>query len=87
MLDPKYADFYGPARLESETPSPEYMNDWLLRCNELVNKYQPQLFWFDWWIEQPAIEPLPQIICIILLQQRSGMEQRGRAELQEYCFP
>ena len=57
VLDPKYADFYGPARLESETPSPEYMNDWLLRCNELVNKYQPQLFWFDWWIEQPAMDP------------------------------
>jgi alpha-L-fucosidase len=55
--DPKYADFYGPAREEYETPSPEYMNDWLLRCTELVNKYQPQLFWFDWWIEQPAMDP------------------------------
>ena len=55
--DPKYADFYGPAREENETPSPEYMNDWLLRCTELVNKYQPQLFWFDWWIEQPAMDP------------------------------
>lgn len=57
VIDPKYADFYGPAREESETPSPEYMNDWLLRCTELVNKYQPQLFWFDWWIEQPAMDP------------------------------
>ena len=57
VIDPKYADFYGPAREESETPSPEYMNDWLLRCTELVNKYKPQLFWFDWWIEQPAMDP------------------------------
>jgi alpha-L-fucosidase len=57
VLDPAYADFYGPAREESETPSPEYMNNWLLRCTELVNKYQPQLFWFDWWIEQPAMDP------------------------------
>jgi len=32
------------------------MNDWLLRCTELVNNYQPQLFWFDWWIEQPAMD-------------------------------
>jgi alpha-L-fucosidase len=55
--DPAYADFYGPAREENETMSPEYMNDWLLRCTELVNKYQPQLFWFDWWIEQPALDP------------------------------
>lgn len=55
--DPAYADFYGPAREENETMSPEYMNDWLLRCTELVDKYQPQLFWFDWWIEQPALDP------------------------------
>ena len=33
------------------------MNDWLLRCTELVDNYQPQLFWFDWWIEQPAMDP------------------------------
>ncbi len=57
VLDPKYADFYGPARQENETMTPEFMNDWLLRSTELVNKYQPQLFWFDWWIQQPALEP------------------------------
>lgn len=53
----KYDDFYGPARKESDTMSPEFMNDWLMRNIELVNNYQPQLFWFDWWIEQPALEP------------------------------
>jgi alpha-L-fucosidase len=57
ILDGKNEDFYGPAREESETPSAEYMNDWLLRNTELVNNYQPQLFWFDWWIEQPAMDP------------------------------
>ena len=57
FIDQKNIDFYGPAREENETPSVEYMNDWLLRCTELVNNYQPQLFWFDWWIEQPAMDP------------------------------
>jgi alpha-L-fucosidase len=57
VIDPKFHDFYGPAREENETPSPEYMNDWLLRNTELINNYQPQLFWFDWWIEQPAMDP------------------------------
>ncbi len=57
VLDQKNEDFYGPAREESETPTPEHMNDWLLRNTELVNNYQPQLFWFDWWIEQPAMDP------------------------------
>ncbi|MEP7371995.1 MAG: alpha-L-fucosidase [Chitinophagaceae bacterium] len=57
VSDPANASLYGPAREENETPSPEYMNDWLLRCTELVDNYQPQLFWFDWWIEQPAMDP------------------------------
>jgi len=57
ILDPTNLDLYGPAREENETPSAEYMNDWLLRNTELVNNYQPQLFWFDWWIEQPAMDP------------------------------
>lgn len=57
VLDPANASLYGPAREENETPTPEFMNDWLLRCTELVNNYQPQLFWFDWWIEQPAMDP------------------------------
>jgi alpha-L-fucosidase len=43
----------GGRRFESD----EYMNDWLLRNTELVNNYHPQLFWFDWWIEQPAMDP------------------------------
>ncbi|MBZ5856001.1 alpha-L-fucosidase [Flavihumibacter profundi] len=55
--DLAFSDFYGPAHEENETMSPEFMNDWLLRNTELVNKYEPQLFWFDWWIEQPALDP------------------------------
>lgn len=65
--DPRYADFYGPAKVldpfdsvKSKNRAPmttEFMNDWLLRCTELTDKYHPQLFWFDWWIEQPELEP------------------------------
>ena len=57
VIDPAYAAFYGPAREENETMTPEFMNDWLLRSTELVNLYHPQLVWFDWWIQQPALEP------------------------------
>ena len=58
VQDPKYLDFYGPARDQQDTIiSVEYMNDWLLRNCELVDKYQPQLIWFDWCIEQSCMEP------------------------------
>lgn len=61
--DPRYADLYGPAQPREAAekgerpPDEEFLSDWLRRACELVDKYRPQLFWFDWWIEQPAFEP------------------------------
>jgi alpha-L-fucosidase len=62
--NPDFADFYGPATFfnpfnpKDRVPmSTEFMNDWLLRCTELVDKYHPQVFWFDWYIGQPELEP------------------------------
>lgn len=52
---------YGPAQQEKEsTPDKAFLDDWLARCQELVDNYQPQVFWFDWWIEQPVFEPYRQ---------------------------
>jgi alpha-L-fucosidase len=62
VRDPKYASFYGPAvdRKTSEAqktpPDERYLNDWLARTAEIVDKYQPQLVWFDWWIAQPGFQ-------------------------------
>lgn len=62
--DPRYAAFYGPAHtrlhkgddaslLEDWTYlSPEYASDWLARGAEIIEKYHPDIMWFDWWIGQ-----------------------------------
>jgi alpha-L-fucosidase len=60
--DPKYQDFYGPAAeggydFKNHAMTTEFLNDWLLRCTELVDKYHPQLFWFDQWIERDGFQP------------------------------
>lgn len=57
VLDPEYQDFYGPAQREETAPSERFLEDWLLRTVEIIDKYRPQVLWFDWWIEQPAFEP------------------------------
>lgn len=66
VQDPAFEDFYGPAMprsanghdLDSQPrPSTDFMDDWLARTCELVDRYQPQLVWFDWWIQQKALEP------------------------------
>ncbi len=52
VQDPRYAGLYAPAQPETLPPNEEFLDDWLARTCELVDKYQPQLVWFDWWIEQ-----------------------------------
>jgi alpha-L-fucosidase len=60
--DPEYQDFYGPAEeggydFPNHPMTADFLNDWLLRCTELVDRYQPQLFWFDQWIERDGYQP------------------------------
>lgn len=57
VQDPRYAELYGPAQARSTQPHEAFLDDWLARTCELVDKYQPQLVWFDWWIEEPAFAP------------------------------
>ena len=66
--DPQYAAFYGPAQLgviNWGTPvgndftyvSSAWADDWLARGAELVEKYHPDIVYFDWWIGQASIRP------------------------------
>jgi len=66
--DPKFAAFYGPAHerfnkgnddlIEDWTyASPAFLNDWLARSAEIVEKYHPDVMYFDWWIGQPSVRP------------------------------
>jgi alpha-L-fucosidase len=65
--DPQYAAFYGPAHPRLLRPgydhdlledwtyvSPAFADDWLARTAEIVEKYHPDLLYFDWWIGQPS---------------------------------
>ena len=54
VQDGRYAGLYGPAQPRDTQPNQEFLGDWLARTCELVDKYHPQLVWFDWWIEQPS---------------------------------
>ena len=48
------------ARLARRGPTPiTWKTGWRV-TTELVDKYQPQLVWFDWWIEQTVFQPYLQ---------------------------
>ena len=52
MPEPEWHDIYG-----QPAPSREYMEDWLMRTCELIDRYQPSIIYFDWWIEHSAAKP------------------------------
>jgi alpha-L-fucosidase len=41
------------------TPAPgeEFMQDWLVRVCEIVDRFHPEVLYFDWWIAQKALKP------------------------------
>lgn len=62
-----YGDLYWPSVNEMDTdkmkdilyctPSEEFLNDWLVRTCELIDRYRPSILYFDWWIQQVAFKP------------------------------
>ncbi|HEV2134536.1 MAG TPA: alpha-L-fucosidase [Terracidiphilus sp.] len=50
-----------PSHLERWLPPGKaFLDDWLARSTELVDKYHPDFMYFDWWIGQPAFRPYLQ---------------------------
>ena len=57
-------ELYWPAMPESDHrdlfgqsyPIQEFLDDWLLRTCELVRDYQPEILYFDWWIQHAAFK-------------------------------
>ncbi|MBZ0286160.1 MAG: alpha-L-fucosidase, partial [Anaerolineae bacterium] len=75
VQDPANDGLYGPAVTASPSsfdipewssrdwqprPDAKFLEDWLARACEIVDKYRPQLVWFDWWIEQTIMKPYIQ---------------------------
>ena len=58
-------DFYWPAMPEANhqdlysepVPTEEYLQDWLVRTCEIVDRYHPKIVYFDWWIQHSAVKP------------------------------
>jgi alpha-L-fucosidase len=58
-FDPKYAGLYGPpiqGEFNNSNASPAFQGDWLARVQELVDKYEPQMIYFDNGVDTRAYD-------------------------------
>lgn len=73
LFDPKYAEFYGPPQPErapgttgngemmtgdAAPQSAAFQEEWLARAQEMVDKFQPDIMWFDNGINARALDPI-----------------------------
>ncbi len=87
VQDPRCAGLYGPAQPQSLPPNEQFLDDWLARCCELVDKYRPQLFWFDWWIEQPAFRPYLQRFAAYYYNRAAQWDLGVAINYKNQAFP
>jgi len=97
--DPAFAALYGPAHhwlMNSPgTPlnndftyvSTAWANDWLARAAELVEKYHPDLVYFDWWIGQASIrENLARFAAFYYNRSLKYDDHLGVVNYKEYAM-
>ena len=57
LFDPKWADFYNVAD-RSDAACERFLTNWFARNVELIDKYQPDILWFDNGIDARFLDPL-----------------------------
>ncbi len=61
----KEGDFYWPAMPEGEhhdlfsepAPTKEFLEDWMVRTCEMIDRYHIKELYFDWWIQHSSAKP------------------------------
>jgi alpha-L-fucosidase len=85
--DPRYAGLYGPAQSDKVQPNQAYLDNWLARITEIVDKYHPDIVWFDWWIEQPVFEPYLQRFGAFYYNRAAEWKRQVAINYKNKAFP
>lgn len=101
--DPEYEDFYGPAvyckefhshdlhqytaDTYSRGASKEWLDDWLVRTCELIDKYQPSVLYFDWWIHNHSFKPYLKKLCAYYYNRAEEWSKEVTINYKHEAFP
>ncbi len=87
-------DFYWPAMpepadhfdLHDAAPNEEYLDDWLIRCCELIDNYEPKILYFDWWIQHEAFKPYLKKLAAYYYNKTAQLGYQGIINYKHDAF-
>ena len=94
--DPKNAGLYGPAHQWITEPdgmtndwtyaSDAWTRDWLARDTELIEKYKPEVVYFDWWIGHPRMRGAVTQFAAYYYNFASAHGYTGVIDIKDYSM-
>jgi alpha-L-fucosidase len=71
LYDPAWADFYNVADRSPQAMT-RFLSDWMARNFELIDKYQPDLLYFDNGVNLRVLDPLKQRVAAYYYNRAAG---------------
>ena len=68
-------------------PNSAFLDDWLARSSELVDKYHPDFMYFDWWIGQPAFQSSLKQFAAYYYNEAAARQQGVVLTYKDHDFP
>jgi alpha-L-fucosidase len=68
-------------------PDQAWLDNWLARSTEIVDKYHPDFMYFDWWIGQPAYKPALQEFAAYYYDRSAERNQQPVLTYKEESMP
>lgn len=76
------ADTFSPIQ-----PSTEWLEDWLVRTCEIIDSYQPEILYFDWWIHNAAFKPYLKKLCAYYYNRAEEWGREVTINYKHEAFP
>lgn len=78
--DPKYASLYGRPHESMSPADQEFLDVWYDRTIEIIDKYEPEVLWFDFGFNFPEFEPARK--CLAAYYYNRGQQWNKEVVLQ-----
>ena len=85
LFDSANADFYGPPQPQKEGESymggkadfsKDFLEEWLMRNQEIIDKYQPDILWFDNGVNDRGLDPIKLRLAAYYYNRAAGWKKQ-----------